>query len=72
MEMKVGATFELVWRNDELTDPPGSGRPDFFREHRMEGRITELDPPRKLAITWGNTAASRSNWSRVATTCCSP
>ena len=23
MEMKVGAPFELVWRNDELTDPPG-------------------------------------------------
>src|ERR1700722_6436365 len=23
MEMKVGAPFELVWRNSELTDPPG-------------------------------------------------
>jgi uncharacterized protein YndB with AHSA1/START domain len=55
MEMKVGATFELVWRNDELTDPPGQRPPDFSAEHRMEGRITELDPPRKLAITWGNT-----------------
>ena len=22
MEMKVGAPFELVWRNDELSDPP--------------------------------------------------
>ena len=30
MEMKVGAPFELVWRNDELTDPPGK-RPDGFR-----------------------------------------
>ncbi len=28
--MKVGAPFELVWRNDELTDPPGK-RPDGFR-----------------------------------------
>src|SRR5262245_23524320 len=27
MEMKAGAPFELVWRNDELTDPPGL-RPD--------------------------------------------
>ena len=26
MEMKVGAPFELVWRNDELNDPP-SRRP---------------------------------------------
>jgi len=52
MEMKVGSTFEFVWRNDELTDPPGR-RPDGFgEEHRMECRITELDPPHKLAITW--------------------
>jgi uncharacterized protein YndB with AHSA1/START domain len=55
MEMKVDAPFELVWRNDELSDPPGR-RPDGFPdEHRMQSRITELDPPRKLAITWGTT-----------------
>jgi uncharacterized protein YndB with AHSA1/START domain len=53
MEMKVGALFELVWRNDELTDPPGQRPADFGDEHRMQSRITELDPPRKLAITWG-------------------
>jgi uncharacterized protein YndB with AHSA1/START domain len=54
MEMKVGAPFELVWRNDELTDPPGE-RPDGFgAEHRMPSRITELDPPRKLSIAWSN------------------
>jgi uncharacterized protein YndB with AHSA1/START domain len=55
MELTVGAPVELVWRNDELTDPPGqrpSGSPE---EHRMQSRITELDPPRKLAITWGST-----------------
>ena len=53
MEMKVGAPFELVWRNSELTDPPGK-RPDGFgEEHRMQSEITELDPPRKLAFTWG-------------------
>jgi uncharacterized protein YndB with AHSA1/START domain len=55
MEMKVGATFELVWRNNELTNPPGL-RPDGFSdEHRMQSTITELDPPRKLSITWGST-----------------
>ncbi len=54
MEMKVGAPFELVWRNDELTNPPGR-RPDGFGdEHRMQSRITELDPPRKLSFSWGN------------------
>jgi len=52
MEMKVGAPFELVWRNDELTDPPGQRPPGFSEEHRMQSRITELDPPRKLAFTW--------------------
>jgi uncharacterized protein YndB with AHSA1/START domain len=54
MEMKVGAPFEFVWRNDELTDPPGQRPAGFAEEHRMQGRITELDPPRKLAINWGN------------------
>ena len=54
MEMKVGAPFELVWRNDELNDPP-SRRPEGFpEEQRMQSRITELDPPRRLAIAWGN------------------
>jgi uncharacterized protein YndB with AHSA1/START domain len=52
MEMKVGAPFEFVWRNDELTDLPGQRPPGFSDEHRMLSRITELDPPRKLAFTW--------------------
>jgi uncharacterized protein YndB with AHSA1/START domain len=52
MEMKLGAPFELVWRNDELTDPPGQRPPGFSEEHRMLSRITELDPPRRLAIAW--------------------
>lgn len=53
MEMKAGAPFELVWRHDELSDPPGQRPPGFPDEHRMQSRITELDPPRKLVITWG-------------------
>ena len=52
MEKKVGAAFELVWRNDELTNPPGQRPPGFGNEHRMQSRITEFDPPRKLAISW--------------------
>lgn len=53
MEMRVGASFEFVWRNDELTDPPGQRPPGFSDEHRMQSRIIGLDPPRKLAIAWG-------------------
>jgi len=54
MELKVGAAFELVWRNNELTNPPGQRPPGFGEEHRMKSQITELDPPRKLSFTWGN------------------
>jgi uncharacterized protein YndB with AHSA1/START domain len=53
MEMKVGAPFELVWRNDELTDPPGQRPPGHSEEHRMQSRILALDPPRKLAFSFG-------------------
>lgn len=55
MEMQLGGQFGLTWRNDELTSPPGK-RPDGFGpEHSMQGRITELDPPYHLGITWGST-----------------
>jgi uncharacterized protein YndB with AHSA1/START domain len=53
MEMKVGAAFEFVWRNDELTDPPGKRPPGVSDVHRMRSQIIALDPPRKLVIAWG-------------------
>ncbi|MBV9286791.1 MAG: SRPBCC family protein [Hyphomicrobiales bacterium] len=52
MKLEVGAPFELVWRNHELTDPPGKRPPDKDEEHRMQSRITALDPPRRLAFTF--------------------
>jgi len=52
MDLRLGGSMELVWRNDELTDPPGERPPGFGAEHRMSGTITELDPPRRLAFTW--------------------
>ena len=52
MEMKVGAPFELVWRNDELTSPPGERPEGFGAEHRMQSEIAELDPPHKLSYLW--------------------
>jgi len=54
MEVKVGAPFEFVWRNDELTNPPGQRPPGMPDEHRMQSRILEVDPPRKLAIAFGS------------------
>ena len=54
MELAVGAPFELVWRNDELTDPPGERPAGFGAEHRMQSRITECEPPRRLSFSWQN------------------
>lgn len=55
MPAETGASFELVWRNDELSDVPSQRPEGFGAEHRLESRITELDPPRRLAFTWGST-----------------
>ena len=55
MELKVGAPFELAWRNDELTSPPGRRPAGFKEEERMKSQITELEPLRKLTITWSGT-----------------
>ena len=52
MELKVGAPVEFVWRNDELNNPRGQRPAGFPEEQRMQGRIAELDPLRKLAIAW--------------------
>lgn len=54
MEMKVGAPFEFVWRNDELTSPPGQRPQGFGAEHCTQSRIVEVDPPRKIVFTWQN------------------
>lgn len=54
MRLEVGAPFELVWRNDELSDPPGRRPEGFAEEHRMQSRILEIDAPRRLAFTWGD------------------
>lgn len=52
MEMRVGTPFEFVWRHDELTDPPGQRPSGYSDEHRMQSRLTEVDPPRRLSFTW--------------------
>jgi uncharacterized protein YndB with AHSA1/START domain len=54
MELRQGAPFEFVWRNDELTSPPGHRPAGFAAEERMQSSIIEIDPPRKLTIGWGS------------------
>lgn len=50
---QAGSTVELVWRNDELTDPPGNKPEGFGTEHRMTSTIIEANPPRRLVFTFG-------------------
>src|SRR5438046_10414985 len=38
-EMKVGAPVELVWRNDELNDPPSTRHADSNDEQRRQSRM---------------------------------
>jgi uncharacterized protein YndB with AHSA1/START domain len=52
MPGREGAAFELVWHNDELTEPPGKRPDDFGAEHRMQSTILEMEPPRRLSFTW--------------------
>jgi uncharacterized protein YndB with AHSA1/START domain len=55
MEEKAGSTFELVWRNDELTDPPGARPEGFSEEMRMTSRVLEVQRNKRLVFTWGET-----------------
>jgi len=55
MEEKVGAPVEFVWRNDELTDPPGARPEGMDPEHRMTCEVTAIAPPHSLSISWGST-----------------
>lgn len=54
MPGQVGEPVELIWRNSELTDPPGRAPEGAGAENRMQTRITALDPPHRLAIAWGD------------------
>lgn len=53
MDMRVGAPFELVWRNNELMDNPGTPPEGLTGQHQMQSEITELDPPHRLGFTFG-------------------
>jgi len=54
MELKAGAPFELTWRNDELTDPPGSPPDGKSGEHTAQCRMLAVDPPHSLSFVFGS------------------
>lgn len=52
MSQTVGASFELVWRNDEISASPSERPAGFSEEGRATCQITELVPLRKLSFSW--------------------
>lgn len=54
MTLVPGSPLELVWRNDDLTRPPGVRPPEFPAEQRMASRVIAVDPPKSLTIGWGS------------------
>ncbi|MBO0131042.1 SRPBCC family protein [Agrobacterium burrii] len=53
MKLAPDAPFELVWRNDELSDPPGRRPEGFSEEEKMASRIITVVPPHRLVFSWG-------------------
>lgn len=52
MEQHAGSTFELLWRNDELSTS-ASERPDGFgEESRAHCTVVSVDAPRHLTFDW--------------------
>ncbi|WP_159587014.1 SRPBCC family protein [Chelativorans xinjiangense] len=54
MELKVGGRADLLFKHSEFTDEPA---PEKYAEmnakgHPSQHHITEIDPPRLLAMTW--------------------
>ena len=63
IEPRVGGRVDHVWRNNALTDndaPAPEKYAHIADEARMQGRVTEYDPPNALAYLWGEDAATSS------------
>lgn len=52
MDPQPGASFELVWRNDELSTSPAERPSGFPAESRATCEVTEVVPQRKLGFHW--------------------
>lgn len=52
MSLQAGSSFELVWRNDELS-ASAAERPDgFSAESRAVCRFELVEPPRRMRYLW--------------------
>lgn len=58
MDLVPGAPMELVWRNDNLSDPSDTRPAGFPEEERMTCHIIAVDPMRLLSFAWGKGAVT--------------
>jgi uncharacterized protein YndB with AHSA1/START domain len=63
MELRIDGKVELHFNHDNLT-PHDDPVPEKYRHHNegssMHGRITQLEPPKLLSYTWGESSGSDS------------
>jgi uncharacterized protein YndB with AHSA1/START domain len=52
MPPQPGATFELVWRNDELSSSAAERPEGFSAESRATCEMVEVEPPRRMRYLW--------------------
>lgn len=52
MTLQPGTTFELTWRNDELSTSAAERPEGFGAESRATCTLQEVDPPRRLRYLW--------------------
>ena len=52
MKLEPGASFELVWRNDDLSSAPGERPAGFAEESRATCQVTDVEPLRRLGFRW--------------------
>ena len=52
MTLQAGTSFELVWRNDELSASAAERPEGFSAESRAVCQVEEVDPPRRLRYVW--------------------
>ena len=52
MQLQPGASFELVWRNDDLSSSPAERPEGFPAESRATCEFVDLEPPRRMRYIW--------------------
>jgi uncharacterized protein YndB with AHSA1/START domain len=59
MDLRPDGDMELIWRNSELARPDETVPEKFAgfdQEHRMKGKVLQVEPPRLLVHSWDEDA----------------